>query len=90
MLLPDAADKSHVTASQDSLGALVCPGALRPSLRRFRSPAPFGYAGRTPSSGGDAAHSNLARNDGDKYFCLQWGEACGPAGDEIAKYLYLL
>ena len=52
VLLPDAADTSHITASKDGLGARQCEG-VTPHTAWIRSPAPFGYAGRTPSSGGD-------------------------------------
>ena len=31
---------AHFTASLDGLGALVCPGALRPDIRRFPPPRP--------------------------------------------------
>jgi hypothetical protein len=66
--LPDAADNSHFTASQDSLGALVCPGALRPDIRRFPPPAPFGYAGRTPSMGGNGGSLKKVFGTGINYF----------------------
>lgn len=51
--LPDVADNSHLTASSNGLGAATA-GERHSSDAGIRSPAPFGNAGRTPSSGGDA------------------------------------
>jgi len=66
VLLPDAADNSHITASRDGLGALSRRmTGVTPSHAWAPHPRPVGNAGRTPSTGGNAANDTRGLQGGD-------------------------